>query len=149
MRPSGAPSTIGRGCGSGLPVSDMKPTRSVEPPRPRVSGERGTLFSTLVHLWPYIWPGDRADLKLRVVAAMVLLLFAKLATIAVPFTYKWATDALAGQGNSSDASSWLAWVLLAPILMTVVYGGMRITMAVFSHMRDGVFAKVSMHAVRP
>ena len=30
---------------------------------------------------------------------MVLLLVAKLATIAVPFTFKWATDALAGQGE--------------------------------------------------
>ena len=57
-----------------------------EKPATGGSGERGTLLSTLVHLWPYIWPGDRADLKLRVVAAMVLLLFAKLATVAVPFT---------------------------------------------------------------
>jgi ATP-binding cassette, subfamily B, heavy metal transporter len=108
----------------------------------------GSLLSTLLGLWPYIWPSNRRDLKLRVVIAMVLLLFAKLATIAVPFTFKWATDALAGQGNGSGASSWLAWVLLAPILMTVVYGGMRITMAVFTQMRDGVFANVSMNAVR-
>src|SRR5437016_13637232 len=113
----------------------------------------GSLLSTLVGLWPYIWPSNRRDLKLRVVIAMVLLLFAKLATIAVPFTFKWATDALAGQGNASGASSsspssWLAWVLLAPIVMTIAYGGMRITMAVFTQMRDGVFADVSMHAVR-
>ena len=40
---------------------------------------------------------------------MVLLLFAKLATIAVPFTFKWATDALVGQGSAPVApSSWLA-----------------------------------------
>jgi hypothetical protein len=42
-----------------------------------------------VHLWPYIWPGDRADLKMRVVWSMVLLLVAKLATLSVPFTFKW------------------------------------------------------------
>ena len=35
-----------------------------------------TLVGTLVHLWPYIWPGDRADLKMRVVWSMVLLLLA-------------------------------------------------------------------------
>ena len=35
----------------------------------------------------------------RRLVAMVLLLLAKLATIAVPFTFKWATDALAGQGR--------------------------------------------------
>jgi ATP-binding cassette subfamily B protein len=74
--------------------------------------------------------------------------FAKLATIAVPFTFKWATDALAGQSNVSDAPSWLGWVLLAPILMTVIIGVMRITMAIFTQMRDGVFANVSMNAVR-
>ena len=65
-----------------------------------VSAHGGSLFRTLLNLWPYIWPSDRGDLKNRVIVAMVLLLFAKLATIAVPFTFKWATDALAGQGSA-------------------------------------------------
>ena len=60
------------------------------------SPEKATLIGTLVHLWPYIWPGDRADLKMRVVWSMVLLLVAKLATLSVPFTFKWAIDALNG-----------------------------------------------------
>ena len=119
-----------------------------EPP-PRVSAERGALMTTLVHLWPYIWPADRRDLKLRVVAATVLLLFAKLATIAVPFTFKWATDALAGKGSAPVAAdSWVLWVLAAPIALTIAYGGMRIVMAAITQLRDGVFAKVAMHAVR-
>jgi len=123
--------------------------RSTRALKREISSEPGgSLLSTLIGLWPYIWPSNRRDLKLRVVIAMVLLVFAKLATIAVPFTFKWATDALAGQGNASDASSWLGWVLLAPILMTVVYGGMRIMMAVFTQMRDGIFSNVSMNAVR-
>jgi len=106
----------------------------------------GSLWETLMGLRPYIWPSARRDLKIRVGITMVLLLFAKLATIAVPFTFKWATDALAGvDGASSD---WLTWVLAAPILMTTAYGGSRILMAVLTQMRDGVFAKVSMHAVR-
>src|SRR5205085_7110948 len=44
--------------------------------------------------------------------------------------------------------SWLAWALAAPILMTVAYGGTRILMAVLTQMRDGMFAKVAMNAVR-
>ena len=99
-------------------------------------------------LWPYIWPPDRRDLQLRVAVAMVLLLLAKLATIAVPFTFKWATDALVGEGNALAPSSWLVWVFAAPIVMTVAYGGTRILMAVLTQTRDGVFAKVAMHAVR-
>src|SRR3979411_325039 len=58
--------------------------------------EQATLIGTLVHLWPYIWPGDRVDLKMRVVWSMVLLLIAKLATLSVPFTFKWAMDAISG-----------------------------------------------------
>src|SRR5499427_6663431 len=124
--------------------------RSTRALKREISPEQGgSLLRTLIGLWPYIWPSNRRDLKLRVAIAMVLLLLAKLATIAVPFTFKWATDALAGQGGAADSSSsWLTWVIAAPILMTIAYGGMRITMAVFTQARDGVFANVSMNAVR-
>jgi ABC-type transport system involved in Fe-S cluster assembly fused permease/ATPase subunit len=118
----------------------------------QVSARGGSLFRTLLNLWPYIWPSERGDLKNRVVVAMVLLLFAKLATIAVPFTFKWATDALAGQGTApagtSWLDSWLTWAIAAPIAMTIAYGGMRILMAAVTQLRDGLFAKVAMHAVR-
>jgi ATP-binding cassette, subfamily B, heavy metal transporter len=124
--------------------------RSTRALKREISSEQGgSLLGTMIGLWPYIWPSNRRDLKLRVAIAMVLLLLAKLATIAVPFTFKWATDALAGQGGAADSSSsWLTWVIAAPILMTIAYGGMRITMAAFTQMRDGVFANVSMNAVR-
>src|ERR1044071_287662 len=122
--------------------------RSVRAMKREISSDAGgSLFKTIVGLWPYIWPSDRRDLKLRVAVAMVLLLLAKLATIAVPFTFKWATDALTGQ-ETAPAGSWLAWALAAPILMTVGYGGSRILMAVLTQMRDGMFAKVWMNAVR-
>lgn len=108
-----------------------------------------SLLRTVVHLWPYIWPTDRRDLKLRILGAMVLLLAAKLATVAVPFTYKWATDALAGAGSAPVATSdWLVWAMAAPIAMTIAYGGMRILMAALTQLRDGMFAQVAMNAVR-
>jgi len=117
--------------------------------QPAVSAERGALLRTVLHLWPYIWPSDRPDLKLRVAGAMLLLLAAKLTTIAVPFTYKWATDALAGHGSAPVAASdWLVWAMAAPVVMTIAYGGMRVLMAALTQLRDGVFAKVAMHAVR-
>jgi ABC-type transport system involved in Fe-S cluster assembly fused permease/ATPase subunit len=117
--------------------------------KPNVSADRGSLLGTVIHLWPYIWPSDRRDLKVRIIGAMGLLLAAKLATIAVPFTYKWATDALAGHGSAPVAGSdWLVWALAAPVAMTIAYGGMRILMASLTQLRDGLFAKVAMHAVR-
>src|SRR6478672_3605833 len=115
----------------------------------RVSADRGALLTTLIDLWPYIWPSDRRDLKGRVIGSVVLLLAAKLATMAVPFTFKWATDALAGHGSAPvAASNWLLWAIAAPIAMTIAYGGMRILMAALTQLRDGLFAKVAMNAVR-
>src|SRR5438128_961195 len=111
--------------------------------------EQATLIGTLVHLWPYIWPSDRADLKMRVAWSMVLLLLAKLATIAVPFTFKWAIDALTGANTAPvQSSNWQLWVIASPLIMTASYGGLRILMAVLTQWRDGIFARVAMHAVR-
>src|SRR5664279_1490493 len=118
-------------------------------PEPKPTGDGGSLLGTVIHLWPYIWPSDRRDLKLRIIGAMVLLLAAKLATVAVPFTYKWATDALTGHGSAPIAASdWAVWIFAAPVAMTIAYGGMRILMAALTQLRDGLFAKVAMNAVR-
>jgi ATP-binding cassette subfamily B protein len=125
-----------RGAGEALPAS----SRSIE---------QATLIGTLVHLWPYIWPSDRADLKMRVVWSMVLLLLAKLATLAVPFTFKWAIDALTGANTAPvQASNWQLWLIASPLIMTLSYGGLRVLMAVLTQWRDGIFARVAMHAVR-
>ena len=109
----------------------------------------GNLVATIINLWPYIWPADRRDLKARVIFATVLLFVAKLATVAVPFTFKWATDALAGRGTAPVApNNWLAWALAAPIVMTLAYGATRVVMGLLTQWRAGIFAKVAMHAVR-
>jgi len=129
-------------------MTDFHP-RTTAALKREVSAEGGSLFASMRDLWPYIWDSDRRDLKLRVALSLVLLLAAKLATIAVPFTFKWATDALTGEGSAPVApSSWLIWGITAPILMTLAYGGMRVLMALLTQLRDGIFAKVAMNAVR-
>ncbi|MBR0876384.1 ABC-type transport system involved in Fe-S cluster assembly fused permease/ATPase subunit [Bradyrhizobium japonicum] len=120
-------------------------------PDPPAGGplERATLMGTLAHLWPYIWPGDRVDLKMRVVWSMVLLLVAKLVTLTVPFSFKWATDALTGANTAPvQPDNWHLWVIASPLLLTASYGVTRILMAVLTQWRDGIFARVAMHAVR-
>src|ERR1700675_719225 len=114
-----------------------------------VTADGGSMLRTLVHLWPYIWPANRRDLKNRVIFTTVLLFAAKLATVAVPFTFKWATDALAGHGTAPlGPDNVIAWALATPVMMTLAYGGMRILMAALTQLRDGIFAKVAMNAVR-
>ena len=130
-------------------MTDYHPRSTAALKREVFASGRASLFAIVRGLWPDIWPSDRPDLKLRVALSMLLLLAAKLATIAVPFTFKWATDALTGEGSAPVLpGSWLFWGLAAPILMTIAYGGMRILMALLTQLRDGIFAKVAMNAVR-
>src|SRR3954453_12322840 len=118
-------------------------------PPPNKPAEQATLIGTLLHLWPYIWPGDRVDLKMRVVWSVVLLLVAKLATLSVPFTFKWAIDALTGADSAPvQSSNWPLWLIASPLIMTLSYGAVRVLMAVLTQWRDGLFARVAMHAVR-
>jgi len=129
--------------------TDSFPPAGAELPSSGSAVEQATLVGTLVHLWPYIWPTDRADLKMRVVWSVVLLLIAKIATLSVPFTFKWATDALTGQGSAPVApSNWTMWLVASPFIMIASYGALRVLMAVLTQWRDGIFARVAMHAVR-
>src|ERR1700720_1396457 len=129
--------------------TDSTPDAGEALPPSNTSMEQATLIGTLVHLWPYIWPGDRADLKMRVVWSMVLLLVAKLATLSVPFTFKWAIDALTGAGSAPvQPSNWTMWLIASPLIMTGSYGAIRVLMAILTQWRDGIFARVAMHAVR-
>jgi ATP-binding cassette subfamily B protein len=141
--------------GSRVPGSQLMAHPHLSPPsgeapvQGRPADERATLIGTLIHLWPYIWPSERSDLKMRVAWSVVLLLVAKLATLAVPFTFKWATDALSGKGSAPiQASNWTLWIVASPLIMTASYGALRVLMAVLTQWRDGIFARVAMHAVR-
>jgi ABC-type transport system involved in Fe-S cluster assembly fused permease/ATPase subunit len=110
---------------------------------------RASLLSTIVRLWPHMWPDSRSDLKRRVLMAFVLLVAAKLVTITVPFSFKWATDALvAVSAGRSDAVASMPAVLSVPVALVLVYGALRASMALLTQLRDGLFAKVALHAVR-
>ena len=100
-------------------------------------------------LAPYVWPSDRPDLQITVVLSLALMLAAKIVTVAMPFTFKWATDALvaAAGGKLPDAAT-LAWLIGAPVLAILIYGATRIAMTLLVQVREGMFAKVALHAVR-
>jgi ATP-binding cassette subfamily B protein len=103
------------------------------------------MWRTVRGFWPYLWPDDRADLRMRIIWATLLLVVAKLVTIAVPYTFKWATDALA-PAAMAGVSGW--WLLSVPVLLTALYGFMRMLMALLTQIRDALFAAVAMHSVR-
>ncbi|WP_112663041.1 ABCB family ABC transporter ATP-binding protein/permease [Microvirga flavescens] len=129
-------------------MAPLEAPSSARQPAPKPPG----LIATISKLWPYLWPYGRADLQMRVFLAFALLLVAKGVTMVTPFAFKWATDALVavtgvgGQGEAAATAG--SWLWRAPILLTLLYGLARVLMAVLTQVRDGLFAKVAMHAVR-
>lgn len=101
-----------------------------------------TQWQTMKGLFPLLWPKGRLDLKSRVVIAMLLLVLSKVVTVATPYAFKWATDALSAKTSLEVA------LLSVPFFMVLAYGLGRIGQVVFAQMRDAIFAKVGQRAVR-
>ena len=110
-----------------------------------VSAESGSTLRTLYNLKPYMWPAERADLRMRLVWASFYLIVSKLVLVAVPYFFKWATDALAGDAHSPPP---LPDFLLVPAALVIAYNVVRIVQVGLNQLRDALFASVGQHAVR-
>ncbi|WP_179216351.1 ABCB family ABC transporter ATP-binding protein/permease [Achromobacter xylosoxidans] len=106
---------------------------------PDTRPERRGGFSTLRTLFPYLWPPGETGLKIRVVAALLCLFTAKVATVYVPLLYKHAIDEL-GQGAPGAVT--------VPLGLILAYGTARVLSLLFSELRDAIFARVGQHAIR-
>ena len=96
-------------------------------------------------LFPYIWPKGRHDIKSRIIIALIILILAKILTVLVPYTYKWATDAIVGDNTAPNI---IPIVLLTPVMLIIAFGVGRILMVAFNQLRDALFVKVGQTAVR-
>ena len=95
-------------------------------------------FQTVLSLFPYIWPrGDRGS-HARVIAAGLLLVAAKIATVYVPVVYSHAVDALTPRDH----------ILVVPMGLIGAYVLLRTLSAAFAEMRDAVFAAVQQRVIR-
>ncbi len=90
-------------------------------------------WQTIRSLIPYLM-----EFKGRVILAMSLLIFAKLANVAVPLFFKQIIDAL----DKTHA------VLMVPVALIMGYGLLRLMSTLFGELRDAVFAKVTQRAIR-
>ena len=96
-------------------------------------------------LFPYIWPKGRNDIKSRIIIALIILILAKVLTVLVPYTYKWATDAIVGDNTAPHI---IPIVFLTPVMLIIAFGVGRILMVAFNQLRDALFVKVGQTAVR-
>ncbi|MAY32584.1 MAG: metal ABC transporter permease [Rhodovulum sp.] len=106
--------------------------------------ERAQAWRTILRVGPYLWPRDNRGVKVRVVAALSLLIVAKVISVGMPFLYKAAVDTLSGEGTA-DA----AWTMgVGAVGLTVAYGMARVMNVGFQELRDVVFARVAQRALR-
>jgi ATP-binding cassette, subfamily B, heavy metal transporter len=133
------------GCGSpAVFVNKNEADRDVAQKK-TVSADSANPIETIANLWPYMWPADRIDLKLRVVWATVILVIAKAVLVLVPYFFKWATDAL---NNKPDALGFLPQFLTGAVMLVLAYNLARLLQAGLNQLRDALFASVGQHAVR-
>jgi ATP-binding cassette subfamily B protein len=92
-------------------------------------------WATLKRFLPYLWPRDNPGLRARIVISMVLVLAAKAVTLALPFAYKGAVDAMSGTGTASDGAT----VALA---LVAAYALGRFTSVAFDNLRNIAFERV-------
>ena len=102
-------------------------------------------MNTFFKLFSYVWPKDRGDIKSRIILALLVLVLAKVLTVLVPYTYKWATDAIVGNNTLPIA---IQSSLITPIFLIISYGVGRTLVVAFNQLRDALFAKVGQNAVR-
>ncbi|MCA3277021.1 MAG: ABC transporter ATP-binding protein/permease [Roseomonas sp.] len=98
-------------------------------------------FSALSRIAPHLWPKGEPMLRLRVVAALLLLAAAKAANVLVPIAYARAVDALAPQSGAGA-------VIAVPVALLVGYGLLRVMASALGELRNAVFAKVQARAGR-
>jgi ATP-binding cassette, subfamily B, heavy metal transporter len=120
MRPSGISAAPG-------------PSSSVpDPHAPRVSD-----WVTIRRLFPYLWV-----YKWRVIAAITLMVGAKLANVGVPLLLKNLVDAMTIKPGDPAA------ILVVPVALLVAYGALRLCTTLFTELREVVFSKATQGAAR-
>ena len=97
------------------------------------------IWATMRRFFPYLWPADAPALRRRVAIAMLLVLVAKVVSLAMPFAYKGAVDRMA-PGMESGAG--------LAIALVVAYAGARFGSVLFDNLRNAIFERVGQEAGR-
>ncbi|EXS71057.1 ABCB family ABC transporter ATP-binding protein/permease [Sphingobium sp. Ant17] len=109
------------------------------PPETPETAPLPPVWATFRRFLPYLWPADAPALRRRVAIAMLLVLLAKLISLAMPFAYKGVIDRMA---PGMEPAVGLAMALV------LVYAGARFSAVLFDNLRNAVFEKVGQEASR-
>jgi ATP-binding cassette subfamily B protein len=111
------------------------PPDSQQPADPDKRSRDVESWATLRRFLPYLWPKDNAPLRWRIVVAMVLVLTAKAVTLALPFAYKAAVDAMSGKTSVDEG-------LQVALAAVAAYALGRFASVAFDNLRNIAFERV-------
>ncbi|MEL0253483.1 MAG: heavy metal ABC transporter ATP-binding protein/permease Atm1 [Novosphingobium sp.] len=98
-------------------------------------------WATLKRFLPYLWPADNTTLRRRVMGAVVMVLLGKATTLALPFAYKKAVDAMTLPAGAQPA-------LTVAMAFVLAYALGRFAGVLFDNLRNIVFERVGQDATR-
>ena len=110
----------------------------------KTNSERMSGWRTIKSVAPYLWPADNNGIKIRVVLAMIVLVFAKVITVSTPFFFKAAIDSMSPDIMTEP----VVMMVSGTIALVIAYGSMRLLGVGFNQLRDAIFAKVGQRALR-
>jgi ATP-binding cassette subfamily B protein len=111
------------------------PPDSQQPADPDKKSRDVESWPTLKRFLPYLWPRDNPQLRTRIVAALALVLVAKGITLALPFAYKGAVDAMAATGRVDEG-------LMVALAFVAAYALGRFAAVAFDNLRNIAFERV-------
>ncbi len=117
--------------------------RRLSPSSESLRADRATNWRTLKRTAPYLWPPGLPWVKRRVAGAVLLLVLAKVITVATPVLFGWAVDSLSEPGRVPGGA-----LALGALGLTLAYGMARLLNTGFQQLRDVVFARVGQRALR-
>ena len=100
-------------------------------------GERRSNWGTVKRLAPYIW-----QWRWRVLIALAFLVGAKLANVGVPLVLKELVDSLDLKPGDARAA------LVVPVALLLAYGALRMSVTLFTEMREFLFYPVAARIAR-
>jgi ATP-binding cassette, subfamily B, heavy metal transporter len=112
----------------------MPPDTATRNPEARHDG-----WHTLARFLPYLWPRENRALRMRIVAAVVLILASTATQLILPYLLKWAVDAMGVTGPKA----------VTLVMLTVLaYAAARFAGVGFDNWRNIVFERVGQDATR-
>jgi ATP-binding cassette, subfamily B, heavy metal transporter len=119
-------------------MHSMRPTTLAAPPSPGVAPPVARSdWSTLKKLLPYVW-----QWRWRVGVALSFLVAAKLANVGVPLVLRQLVDALDLKPGDPRA------VLAVPVALLLAYGALRLSITLFTELREFLFYPVAARIAR-